>query len=243
MQWIKMKFCKKWITHLGVLTIIVSLPADAQSGEGKIVSYHAENSFAVVGGMGINLVRSSQIVDYINSVALYSQRVNDWGTAVDFFGGVEFPVSNGWGIKLEESYLFQSYSFIDNSGASATFDFFYSVNAPSVIIQKVITGKGYFVKLGAGGGYRIGNVTQKISTFGLQNDYVTTGGGIKVEIVGQTAFDDHFYGYIGGQMGEEILGKLAISKQQYLDPAGRSPQSISLRYFYAGLRFGVIYFI
>ncbi len=31
--------------------------------------------------------------------------------------------------------------------------------SPSVIIQKVISGKGYFVKIGAGGGYHFGNWT------------------------------------------------------------------------------------
>lgn len=226
----------------GLSFFILALPvsAAAQHDSSAAMFIRSENSFAVFGGMGIDIVRSSQVVDYINALSLFSQRVDDWGTAVDFFGGVEFPVDEKWGIAIEESYLFKSYTFAANSGA--TYDFFYSVHAPSILLQRVITGRGYFVKCEAGGGYRFGKAIQKISTYGAENTYTDHGAGIKGAITGQTAFDENFYGYISGQMGWEFLGKLKNTDPSVTEPAIGSPESISVRYFYAGLRFGVMYY-
>ncbi len=195
-----------------------------------------ENSFAVVAGMGVNLVNAPEIVEYINSTAVYGHTVDDFATAVDFFGGVEFPVSQEWGIKIEHSYLFKSYTFIATSGA--THDFFYSVQAPSVLVQKIVTGEGYFVKMGAGGGYHLGAATETISTFGISREYTASGIGLQAEIVGQTAFDETLYGYIGGQLGWEWLGKFSGTEATV-----STVKSKQLRYFFAGLRFGVTYYL
>lgn len=195
-----------------------------------------ENSFAVVAGMGVNLVNAPEIVDYINTTAAYGHTVDDFATAVDFFGGVEFPVNTEWGIKCEHTYLFKSYTFVAATGA--THDFFYSVQAPSVLLQRVIAGEGYFVKMGAGGGYHFGIATEKISTFGITNEYSASGIGLKTEIVGQTAFDESFYGYIGGQLGWEWLGKFSGT-----DATTSTVKTKQLRYFFAGLRFGVTYYL
>ena len=195
-----------------------------------------ENAIAVVAGMGVNLVNTPEVVEYINATAAYGQTIDDFATAVDFFGGVEFPVGEEWGIKLEHSYLFKSYNFIATTGA--THDFFYSVQAPSVLVQKVIAGEGYFVKMGAGGGYHFGMATETISTFGITNEYSASGIGLKTEIVGQTAFDESFYGYIGGQLGWEWLGKFSGTEATI-----STVKTKQLRYFFAGLRFGVTYYL
>lgn len=195
-----------------------------------------ENTLAVVAGMGVNLVNAPEIVEYVNSTAAYGKTVDDFATAVDFFGGVEFPVSKEWGIKFEHTYLFKSYNFIATTGA--THDFFYSVQAPSLLVQKVIAGEGYFVKMGAGGGYHVGMATETISTFGITNNYSASGIGLKTEIVGQTAFDESFYGYIGGQLGWEWLGKFSGT-----EAAISTVKTKQLRYFFAGLRFGITYYL
>lgn len=195
-----------------------------------------ENSFAVVAGMGVNLMNAPEIVDYVNATAAYGQTIDDFATAVDFFGGVEFPVNEEWGIKIVHSYFFKSYNFIATTGA--THDFFYSVQAPSVLVQKIIAGGGYFVKMGAGGGYHFGAATETISTFGISREYSASGIGLQAEIVGQTAFDETLYGYIGGQLGWEWLGKFSGT-----DATISLVKTKQLRYFFAGLRFGVTYYL
>lgn len=194
-----------------------------------------ENGIAIVGGMGINLVNAPEIVDYINVTALSSQRVDDFATAVDFFGGIELPIGEAWGLKIEHTYLFKSYSFLTATGA--TNELFYSVQAPSIILQKVYSGEGYFVKMGGGGGYHFGSASEKISTFGVTSDYTTSGIGMKIDIVGQTAFDRNFYGYIGGHMGWELLGKFSTTNS-----APSALEAKRMKYFYAGLRFGITYY-
>lgn len=212
-----------------ILFFVIGTMLSAQT---KSIAVERKNTFAVFGGMGVHMISAPDVVEYINSVSSYAQRVNDFGVAVDFFGGVEFPIDNEWGVKLEHSYLFKSYTFPGN--LNGTYEIFYATQSPSIIIQKIIVGKGYFVKFGAGGGYHFGLLTQKVSTFGTTTKYSTTSIGVKTEIVGQTAFDDNVYGYIGGSLGWEN------DINQFTMPNSSKP--ISLNYFHAGIRFGMNYY-
>ena len=204
------------------------------SAQTRSIAVERKNTIAVFGGMGVHMVSASDVVNYINSVSTFAQRVDDFGVAVDFFGGVEFPIDTEWGLKLEHSYLFKSYSFVEQTNGS-TYEIFYATQSPSVIIQKVIVGKGYFVKFGAGGGYHFGMLTQKVSTFGTTTKYSTNSIGVKIEIVGQTAFDDNVYGYVGGSLGwERDINKFTMPN---------SSKPLSLNYFHAGIRFGMNYYL
>ena len=210
------------------------------SAQEKPIAVERKNTLSVFGGMGVSMVSASDVVEYINSVSTFAQRVNDYGAAVDFFGGFEIPIDDEWGLKIEHSYLFKSYTFDGN--LNGTYEFFYALQSPSVMIQKIITGKGYFVKVGAGGGYHFGTATQTISTFGTKTIYTTSGVGLKAEIVGQTAFGENLYGYIGGSLGYGFMGDLKDGDNKKLT-APNSAKSVSLSYFYAGLRFGMSYYL
>ncbi|MDD8018981.1 MAG: hypothetical protein PHP42_11450 [Bacteroidota bacterium] len=223
-----------------VLVFLFSTLLFSQEKNSRSVFVERKNSFGIFAGMGVDLVAAGDVVDYVNSLTSYDQRVGNFSTAVDFFGGVEIPVNDEWGIKIEHSYLFKSYSVLGNSGG--TYDFFYAVNAPSVLVQRVISGTGYFVKFGAGGGYHFGSASQTVSTFGATTTYVAQGVGIKAELVGQTAFDENFYGYIGGTIGWEFVGKLKDDKGAALVHPGTAT-SVSLNYFNSGIRFGVMYYL
>lgn len=216
-----MKYC--WLTFFSGV-ILFAQP--------KQVAVERKNAISVFGGMGVHMVSAPDVVEYINSVSTSAQRVDDFGTTVDFFGGVEFPINDEWGIKLEHSYLFKSYSFQGNLGG--TYDLFYATHSPSILVQKIIAGKGYFVKFGAGGGYHFGILSQKHSTLGTENRYSANGVGIKAETVGQTAFDDNTYGYIGGSLGWEFY------TTKFTMP--NSAKLVSLSHFHAGIRFGMNYY-
>ncbi len=218
------------------LTFLLLIPSFLFSQSTPI---ERNNSFAVFGGMGVHLVSAPDVVEFINTTSAFSQRVDDFGTAVDFFGGIEFPIDGEWGMKAEHSYLFKSYSVLGNLGG--TYDFFYSVHSPSLMVQKIISGRGYFVKLGAGGGYHVGYASQKVSTFGTTTEYTADGIGVKAEIVGQTAFDDDLYGYIGGSLGWEFIGELKDNNGIELT-APNSSKPVTLQYFHAGIRFGINYY-
>lgn len=224
-----------------VLLIIISgtLSFAQSSSSLKSVAVERKNTFALFGGMGVHMVSAPDVVEYINTVSTFAQRVDDYGVAVDFFGGVEIPIDEGWGLKLEHSYLFKSYTVDGN--LTGTYEIFYANQSPSLIIQKIISGKGYFVKFGAGGGFHFGTMTQKVSTFGTTNEYSSNGIGLKTEIVGQTAFGENVYGYIGGSLGWELMSDLKEKNGKALLVPG-STKTVSLSYFHAGIRFGMNYY-
>lgn len=212
-----------------ILSSIVTAQEQGQPGR-------RDNTVALFGGMGVAMVNAPEVVEYINSNAAYGQTVDDFATAADFFGGVEIPIGEEWGLKVEYSYLLKSYHFRLQTGG--TQELFYSVHAPSVLVQRIFSGEGYFVKMGGGGGYHFGTASQTFSMYGTFADFSSTGVGMKAEIIGQTAFDRNFYGYIGGHLGWEFQGILSQS-----GTALSSFGTKQLRYFFAGLRFGVTYYL
>lgn len=196
-----------------------------------------ENSVALFGGMGIHALSSPDVVDYINTVALYSQRVNDYSSGIEFYGGIELPIAASWGLKAEHRMLFSSVSVPLRTGGTA--DFYYAMQSPSVMVQSVLAGKGYFLKLGAGGGYRIGFLSLKESAFGTETAYHSSGWGLTGEAAAQTAFSNDFFGYIGATLNADFTGAFVDGNDRPL----RNPSTqdeISFRQFSAGIRFGVI---
>ncbi len=197
------------------------------------------NTVAVAAGMGLHIVRSENIVEFINSTASFSQRVEDYTSAVDFFGGVEIPVSEFWGVKIEHGLMFKSYAFSGSGGGMH--DVYYSIRSTSVIVQRVVTGKGYFFKVGAGGGYRLGMLSRKISTFGTEDVYTSNGWGVKAEAAGQTAFGENMFGYISASLGYDHGGRLRDDKGNHLTATAAS-EPVSIRTISAGIRFGLIHY-
>jgi len=219
-----------------VAVICCTAVSFAQATLPPIVIPPQDNSFAVYGGMGVSLAAAPGLVKYLNTLADPAQQVPDFGTNIEFFGGAEFPVTDQWGGALEYGYLFKSYT-LPNSIAG-TYTEFYSVSMPTAMAQYVFSGIGYFIKFGGGLGYHTGSLEQKDS-YGNDITYSTHGIGFKAQAVGQTAFDGHFYGYIGGSMRWELLGNLKNGSGTVLQNEGRAA---SLSMFVVGVNFGVIYY-
>jgi len=195
------------------------------------------NTFSIYGGMGVALAAAPSMVDYLNTLADPSQRVQDFATIVEFFGGAELPVSENWAGGVEYSYLFKSYTL--PTGGAGTYTIYYDLKMPTATAHYVSSGKGYFLKVGGGIGYHSGSIEQKSSFYGTDTTYTTHGVGVKVDAVGQTAFDDHLYGYIGAAMRWELMGSLKDSRGDRLQNQG---QSASLSMFVVGLAFGLTYY-
>ncbi len=224
---------------IALLFIAASIGLSQQHGQRQIAT-ERENTPSIFGGMGVHLVSAYDVVNYINAITTQSQRVNDFGTAVDFFGGIDFPIGPDWGISLEHSYLFKTYTVPGNLGG--VYDLYYSIQAPSILLQKVMKGKGYFVKFSGGGGYHFGSMSQKVSTFGVTTEYTARGIGIVLDAVAQTAFGDDTYGYIGGSTGWGFLGPLKEGNGNSLKMP-RTGAEVSLSYFHAGIRFGIVQYL
>ncbi len=212
----------------------------SQQQEGRRIAVERENTVSFFGGMGIHIVRAADIVEYVNAIATAAQRVDDYGTAVGFFGGLDIPVGTDWGIALEHQYLFKSYSVPGNLGG--TYDIYYAMQAPSLVLQRVIKGKGYFLKISGGGGYHFGSASLKVSTFGITTEYTAEGIGFLGDAVAQTAFGDDLYGYIGGTVAWDLLGELKDRNGAAL-AMPRTGKGISMQVFHAGIRFGIVHYL
>lgn len=189
----------------------------------------------IVGGMGVSYINPQGVTDYINTVT--TDRVSDFKTGVEFFGGVVVPVEQDWVIKVEYAYLLASYNI--TSGGSGGVSFY--THMPTVVGQYVaINEPRYNVKIGAGAGYHFGTLT---TSYGSQKEYFSgTGLGTKVDLEANTAFGEKFFGYIGADFRWEFIGELT-------DRSGRRPPTIrnveppTLHFFCVGAKLGfTVYF-
>lgn len=195
------------------------------------------NRVSIYGGMGIHGTDAPGIEDYLSSVNRTVSHALSFATTIEFFGGIELPLSRSWALKAEHAYLFKSYTL--DPTTYGTDNLKYNVQAPMLMAQYVIPGRGYFFKFGAGGGYHWGTIDVHQSTNGQDILYKAHGVGMRAELEGQTAFDRHLFGYFSGTLGFEELGKAATDDGLYLTSASGA---VSLNYFTAGIRFGLMYY-
>ncbi len=184
-------------------------------------------------GMGVSYVNPQDIVDYIRGIVGRGQDLPEFKSAVEFFGAVSVPISNVWLLKFEYAYLLGTYNVQTLFGPG---EFSFSTHMPTVIGQYVLVEEGsYYVKVGAGGGYHVGVLSE---SFGTLNDKLTGHGlGTVVELEANTAFGEDFYGNIGGNLRWEFIGDLTTSTRTI--SAGSIP---TLHFFGLGVKFGFTYY-
>jgi len=184
-------------------------------------------------GMGVSFVNPQDIVDYVRGMVGRGQTLPEFKSSVEFFGAVSVPISNDWLLKFEYAYLLGTYNVQTLFGPG---EFSFSTHMPTVIGQYVLVEEGsYNVKVGAGGGYHVGVLSE---SFGTLNDKLTGNGlGTVVELEANTAFGEDFYGYIGGNLRWEFIGDLTSSTRAI--SAGSIP---TLHFFELGVRFGFTHY-
>ncbi len=187
----------------------------------------------ITGGLGVTLVLATDIVDYINNTYQILPKLGDFATAAEFFGAGEIRLGEEWNLKLEYAYLLKSYD-VPTNGFGNTIS--YSVHMPTVILQRVIEGRGYLIKYGGGVGYHFGSLTTHFPPF--EDTYTASGVGLKLDGEGDTEFDEHFYGLIAVDVRDDILGQLKDSGDNPLS-GSHNPK---LGFLSVGLKFGVVWF-
>jgi hypothetical protein len=193
--------------------------------------------WGLAAGMGVCYADAADVVDIVNSTAGLAQRVSQFKAAVEFFGAFTVPVNEAWTMKLDYGYLLGSYNVDSQLGPA---EYTLTCHLPSVIAQYTLMREPtYNVKVGGGAGYHIGTLAKKFVYQDVQ--YTATGVGIVLDAEANTAFGDHLYAYLGGNLRWEMMGALA-------DANGRSPGVVgstirpALHMFGAGARLGLTYF-
>lgn len=187
----------------------------------------------VTAGLGVSFINASDIVAFVSTQS-GGPRQEDFTAAAEFFGSYEVQTGESWGVKGEYAYLYKSYNV-----PTAFFNgvFSYALHMPTVVVHTLVTGQGYMLAFGGGAGYHFGRFTADF--IGAPATYHAGGIGFKLEAEGNTAFDEHFFGYIGLDVRNDYLGELK-------DDAGRpillNGKAMKLNFFSAGIKFGATYF-
>jgi hypothetical protein len=238
------------IRNTVVMVILCSLcgvnpGAYAQRGEATPSPAAPQDSaafvIAVAGGMGITAISATDLVDYINAATVYSQRLDDFSSAAEFFANVQVRWSDSWGGKIDYGYLINSYTITNSNG---TFEYSYVIHMPTVGIQYLDVHPGYAFKFGGGIGYHIASLSERVQ--GSSRNLVSKGLGVKVDAEANTLLDVRLYVYIGGEMRLNIMSAFRDSNGNLLPvrtgSGTSSAKNASMNFFALGLKFGLIYY-
>ncbi len=189
--------------------------------------------FQITAGMGVSAHADPSVVNYINQVALPppDQKLSQFASASEFFITPEIQVSEDWSVGVEYSYFLKSYTSI---GGTYQWDFSYTTQMPTLLVHYLTPGDGYWLKFGGGVGYAFGDFTERFLFTGSQAEYKTSGPSFKIEAVGNTEFDEHFWGSIGVDLRWVFAGTLNTPSIPSIAPP-------RLDFFSAGVKFGVTF--
>jgi len=210
------------VAVLGVVTLSTARPDSLMFNR---------NYCGVSGGLGVSLINVGDVVDFVSNGTNQSH----FAAAAEFFGALEVQIADNWGIKGEYSYLLNSYN-IPQGGIILPYS--YHVQMPSALLEYVLKGNGYFFKFGGGGGYHFAQFEQD---YPATITYTAKGIGLKIEGEGNTAFDEHLYGYIGADARDDILGDLKDDAGNILVNKSLN-KNVKMNFITVGLKFGLTYF-
>ena len=192
-------------------------------------------------GMGIDIHTATSLDNYINLVAQprLDEKLFDFSSAVEFFAVPEIQLTEHWSAGVEYAMLIKSYSIDDRTGFSRS-EFSYQIHMPTLLVHRLLFGEGYRLKFGGGIGYHFASFTQNFPTVGSGETLSASGIAVKLDAVGNTKFDETFYGSIGVDLRWDFPGTL----QRAADARSTQSSSIALptmNFFSAGLKFGITF--
>jgi hypothetical protein len=196
-----------------------------------------ERTAGVSAGMGVSYIDAPNVVDYLNTfVASPAERVSDFGSAVEFFVAPEKWLSPSIILRLEYAYLLKSYSISRSEGL---YHFDYSVHMPTLVLDYLFQGDGFYVKAGGGVGYHFGKFSYLFPNANTEARFTGGGVGVKLELTGNTAFGESLYGLIGGDLRLAFIGALKDSDGN--GPVG-AVDPVKLHFTSVGIKFGLVYY-
>jgi hypothetical protein len=197
----------------------------------------ASRFVAISGGMGISAHSATSTGDYISALLQLREpdRIGEFTTAIEFFVTPEIQISDDWSLALEYAYLVKSYR-LTSTLAPGISDFSTSLHMPTAIAHYLIPGEGYWLKFGGGVGYYFGTFSQELFGSGQTQVFRASAPGLKLEAVGNTMFDENFYGYIGI---DARWGFDEAFSQSDGTTASYQNTNASLGFFNIGLKLGV----
>ncbi len=195
--------------------------------------------FAVTVGLGVSAFTAPHLNDYINSYAqpMPEQRLDEFVSVAEYFVMPEVKVAPDWSVAVEYSFLPNLHQIGERSDASQ-YDFEYKVHMPTAMLHRIVTGMGYHFKFGGGVGYYVATFDQTVHAYGVKERFHASGVGVKFAAVGDTQFDDTFYGSISVDLRWGFLGE--FRNEAGIAHERRSETTARMQFFSIGLKFGVM---
>jgi hypothetical protein len=188
----------------------------------------------VVAGMGINFVSTPSLTDYLNYNIAGSEDINIFSSTGEFYGEVDYSISEKYQLGFEYVYTLYSYSTLL---AGLNYDLSYNHQKPSILGYYVISGKGYKFKFGGGVGIRIIDLTEKKI---ITENFSTSGFGFLGRIQGHTKLSGNFYANIGSTIRYDIPGEPENGKVKLHDTI--TNESVNINSFSVSVNIGFSYF-
>jgi hypothetical protein len=186
------------------------------------------------GGLGVAAINATDVVNIVNSTPGALEKASAFKAAAEFFGYVSVPVDSSWLIKLDYGYTLASYNIATQY---ETAEYALSAHLPSIVLQYVLHDGGLWcLKAGLGGGYHWGALHVQYSN--LDREYTASGGGLVLELEGNTALGERLFMCLGVLARAEFMGSLQDANGQ--GPAANLDDP-SLHWFGAGARLGFTY--
>jgi len=236
----------KYLFVLLIFMVInpVTLLASSGSDSGT-VSFKKQSSknhyISLSGGMGISYSNNNSLKNYIQyEIPGYpsladNQKLSDFKSGLELFGGIEKQLSRNLSLKGEYSYFIKS----NNVTAYPNYDFTYYSHQPGIVLYYLIPQEYSFIKIGVGAGYSLNHFTFR--NFGSETNYNSTGFNLKIDAVINAQIGNSVSGYIGGFINNSFLGNLKESNNSELK--ARNGDSVNLNSFGIGLKLGLEFYI
>lgn len=186
----------------------------------------------VTAGLGVSAHWDPTMMDYINALTIPppGQKLTGFASASEFFITPEVQVNDDWSVGIEYSYFLKSY----NVTGFYQWNFSYTAQMPTVLVHYLAPGDGYWLKFGGGLGYAFGSLSQEFVETGGSVISRAAGPELKVDVVGNTEFDEHFWGSIGVDLRWAYAGS-------FKGGIMTSVPAPKLNFFDAGVKFGVTF--
>ncbi len=189
-------------------------------------------------GMGISLVRTVSLNDYIN-FNWAAEEIPDFSTSAEFYGEVDYSITDNFQVGIEYVHNLWSYN---GTTLITSYNLEFVQLKPSLLAYYVISGEGYKFKFGGGLGVRGIQLTESVGVIGTASQkFSVIGVGVLGRIQAHTKLGGNFYANIGSTVRYDAPGDPTNDEDDTL--LNRViDEAVNLNSFSISLNLGVSYF-
>jgi len=199
-----------------------------------LFSVAVKGQFEISAGMGLNFINSPAFTDYVNTnFAMQGDRLADMSSAIEFYGELDYNLSENYAIGLDYSNLIFSYNVLSYVG---NYDISYTHFKPSAIAYYQLPGDGYKFMFGLGIGPRFVSLEEKLPNISSATNYNASGLGFLLRAAGNTLLSGDMFANIAVDFRYDGTGDTKIYNSVL-------KQNVNLTGFSVAVKLGISYLL